>query len=400
MADRLSASGRLGDALTLLDAMSSDDRRRPEVAFARAVLLIDLGRPAEAERLLARLIDDKPDVTRIRLEHGRALAAMGRPAAAERELRRALADNPPPAVVANVDTALRGIRASRRLFGTVSGGLAPDTNINQATSADQLDMFGLPFEIDPSARRRSGVGVLAHAEVGFRQSLVKSTALVARINGSARIYPSAATDDVVVEGRLGLEQLTKTSRITPELTYLKRWYAGQAYAHGPGVGVRFEHRLSRAWFASAIVDVRHLDYDRYDAFDGWASSLRLQADHPLGAATVLSLGLTGTRTGARDKAYASWLGEADIGLFRDWKGGWSTSVSLAGGRLVADEAMVAFGTKRDDWRIRGSLSLANRKISWLGLMPSLRLSREHYASKVDLYDIDRTRAEILVTRTF
>ncbi|WP_375187217.1 tetratricopeptide repeat protein [Sphingobium yanoikuyae] len=130
MAERLSGAGRLVDAVNLLDQMAEADRRRPQVMFARAVLLIDLGRAGEAEPVLARLINRQPDITRIRLEHGRALAAIGHYGAAERELRRALADNPPPAVVASVDTALRGIRSNRRLFGSISGGLAPDTNIN------------------------------------------------------------------------------------------------------------------------------------------------------------------------------------------------------------------------------------------------------------------------------
>lgn len=396
----MSAAGRIADALHLLDTMTEQDQERPEIAFARAVLLIDLGQASRAEKILAKLIDDQPNVTRIRLEHGRALAGIKHYGAAERELRRALADNPPPAVVASVDTALRGIRASRRLFGSLSAGLAPDTNINQATAADQVDMFGLPFEIDPSARRRSGVGVLVNGEVGLRRPLSAGTALVGRINGSARIYPSADTDDIAIEGRLGIEKLAGSSRITPELTYLKRWYAGRAYAHGPGIGIRYERRLSRQWFGSAIADVRHIDYDQYDAFDGWTGSLRVQADRPLGATTMLSIGLTGTRTGARDRGYASWLAEMDGSLFRDWKGGWSTGLSATVGRLTADRKLEAFGTKRNDWRWRISASIANRRIAWLGLMPSVRLSKEHYASAIALYDLDRTRAEILLTRTF
>lgn len=400
MAERLSGAGRLVDAVNLLDQMSEVDRRRPQVMFARAVLLIDLGRAGEAEPVLARLVNLQPDITRIRLEHGRALAAIGHYGAAERELRRALADNPPPAVVASIDTALRGIRSNRRLFGSISGGLAPDTNINQATTADQVDMFGLPFEIDPSAQRKSGVGLLVSAEVGLRKPLSRNHAIVGRINGSARIYPAADTDDIAIEGRIGIETLGKSSRLTPEVTYLKRWYAGQAYAQGPGVGIRYERRLSPQWFGTAILDIRHIDYDNYDAYDGWAGSLRLQADRPLGAATMLSVGLTGTRTDARDKAYASWLSEIDASLFRDWKGGWSTGMSMSTGRLVADKAITAFGEKRNDWRWRASASIANRKFSWLGLMPSLRLSREHYGSNIALYDLDRTRAEILLTRTF
>lgn len=400
LAERLSAQGKLPEALSLLDGMSPDDRRRPEIAFARAVLLIDLGRAGEAESILASLIDAKPNVTRIRLEHGRALAAMGHYGSAERELRRALADDPPATVVASVDAALRGIRANRRLFGTASVGIAPDTNINQATSAEQIHLFGLPFEVDPSARRKSGIGVLLQGEIGVRRPLSSERALVVRVNGSARIYPSADIDDLAVEGRVGLEQIGRQSRITPELTYIQRWYAGHPYASGPGAGIRYERRLSKQWFGTAVADIRYIRYNRLPAFDGMVGSLRLQADRALNAATALSLGITTTRTGAKDAGYASWLGELDASLFRDWKGAWSTSISGSVGRLTADAALEAFGRKRNDWRWRGAVSVANRRISWLGLMPMLRISHERYASKIALYDLGRTRAEILLTRTF
>ena len=396
----LSEQGRLEEALALLDGMTPDDRASADVRFARAVLLIDLGRAAEAEGLLEKLVIEKPNVTRIRLEHGRALAAIGHYGTAERQLRRALADDPPPAVIASVDTALRGIRAQRRVFGSFGAGIAPDTNINSATSAETVDLFGLPFELDPSARRKSGIGLVAIGEIGLRKPVSPKTALVGRLNGTARIYPNADTDDIAVELRGGVEHLGRTGRITPEFTYLRRWYAGQAYAEGIGGGLRIERRLGSAWFGSAILDVRHLDYDRSRAYDGWVASARLQADRALGAATVLSLGGTATRTTARDNGYASWLGEVDAALFRDWSGGWATSVSAGVGHLSADAPIAALGETRRDWRLRGSVSVANRKLSWLGMMPTVRLSTERIQSSIDLYDLSRTRLEFLLTRTF
>ncbi len=400
MAAALSERGRLEEALALLDGMTAEDRASADVRFARAVLLIDLGRAAEAEPLLRKLVIEKPNVTRIRLEHGRALAAIGHYGPAERQLRRALADDPPQGVIASVDTALRGIRSQRRLFGSFGAGVAPDTNINSATSAETVDLFGLPFELDPGARKKSGIGVVATGEVGIRVPVSPQSALVGRLNGTARIYPNANTDDIAVELRGGVETLGRTGRITPELTYLRRWYAGSPYAEGIGGGLRIERRLGTQWFGTAIFDVRRLDYYRSRAYDGWVGSARLQADRALGAATVLSLGGTATRTTARDNGYASWLGEADAALFHDWRGGWATSVSVGAGRLVADEPIAALGDTRRDWRLRGSLSIANRKLSWLGMMPTVRVSTERIQSSIDLYDLSRTRLEALLTRTF
>ncbi|SFR96562.1 porin family protein [Sphingomonas jatrophae] len=402
VAGRLAQAGKVAEALALLDALDPVDARRRDVRFARAVLLIDLGRAAMAEPILARLVTEEPHATRIRLEHGRALAATGDFGAAERELRRALADDPPRAVVASVDVALRGIRAQRRFFGSLGFGLAPDSNINAATGADSVDLFGLPFTLDREARRRSGIGAVVNAEVGWRQPLSPRVAGVVRLNGWGRFYPWADmnVDDVVADVRGGLELALPQGRLTPEVTYLRRWFGGHGYAQGAGVGLRADHRLGKTWFGSVIIDARRLDYDRVRSLDGWVSSARVQADHQLGAATTLSIAGTLSRTDARDKGYASWLGEGDVSLYCDWKGGWTTGISAGGGRLRGDERIDAFADRRRDWRWRAGLSLANRRVSVAGLMPTIRISYDRIDSSIRLYDLERRRVDLLLTRTF
>lgn len=396
IADALASRGRRAEALALIEALTPEDRASADARFAKAVLLIDLGRAVEAERLLAVLVDEQPAATRIRLEHGRALALRGRLGAAERQLRRALADDPPPGVVTTVGQALRSLQSRRRLIGGFGFGLAPDTNINAATSADTVELFGIPFDLDPSARARSGIGITGNAELGWRQPVSPDVAMIVRANGSARIYPRKNTqaDDVTVELRTGVETGRGSSRITPELTWLRRWYAGDGYATALGAGLRLDQQLAGAWFASAIADVRRVTHDRNLTLDGWAGSLRVEASHPLSADALLVVGGTASRVTARDPGYAHWLGELDLALHKDFRGGWSTGLRVTGGRLVGDEAMLSFGKVRQDWRTRGSVSIANRRLHLAGLMPRLRLQHDRTFSSIPLYDYRRTRLDM------
>ena len=53
-------------------------------------------------------------------------------------------------------------------------GLAPDTNINAATSARQVALFGLPARLSDDARQTSGVGVSANVQGGYEWRLAEA----------------------------------------------------------------------------------------------------------------------------------------------------------------------------------------------------------------------------------
>ena len=46
--------------------------------------------------------------------------------------------------------------------------LAPDSNINSATDKESIDIYGLPFQLDPSARARSGTGLFFGGDASLR----------------------------------------------------------------------------------------------------------------------------------------------------------------------------------------------------------------------------------------
>ena len=50
----------------------------------------------------------------------------------------------------------------------VDFGFAPDSNINSATSKETVDIYGLPFQLDPSARANSGTGRIVGGDASIR----------------------------------------------------------------------------------------------------------------------------------------------------------------------------------------------------------------------------------------
>jgi hypothetical protein len=402
VAEAMMVAGRPEEALDLIRSMRSEDRSLFDVRFAEAMVLMQLGRFSEAEPLLAALVQARPDLTRVRLEHGRALARLGRLGSAERQLQRSLADAPPPGVLSTVRTLLASLRERRRFFGSGSFGLAPDSNINVGSNADSVDLFGIPFDLDPSARQRSGIGVTGQAEIGWRQPLARNLAGIARANVIARIYPQPDTnaDDVTAELRLGVERQSRTFQITPEASILRRVFAGQGFATAVGGGLRFETAVASNWFTSIVTDARRFKHDRNPELDGWSGSVRAEFHHPLNASTLLSTAATVARAGAEDPGYANWFKEIDASLNKDWAGGWATTVSGGIGHLEGDAALLAFEQARDDWRLRTSFSIAQRRLQMLGLMPVVRLTYDRTWSPVAIFSFERARMEFSLARAF
>ena len=77
-------------------AQDTDAEIRSEAHFRLGMLLAALGRHAEAARLFRRILDEKPNAQRVRLELARVLVNMGDDTGARRALRDAPCAKPRP----------------------------------------------------------------------------------------------------------------------------------------------------------------------------------------------------------------------------------------------------------------------------------------------------------------
>ena len=71
----------------------------------------------------------------------------------------------------NVRRFIQICRARKRASGNLSLALAPDTNVNTSTSAQTVDIFGLPFQLDDQARAKSGIGVVGSLNTEIQRPL-------------------------------------------------------------------------------------------------------------------------------------------------------------------------------------------------------------------------------------
>ena len=232
VADRARAAGKTADAKAIYEALAKDPdpEIRAEARFREGMMFAGLKRYREAAVLFRALLDEKPGASRVRLELARVLAAMGDEAAARRQLRLAEAAGLPPDVAIVVNQFANALHSSKPFGGSLGLALAPNSNINRATSATTLDTIIAPLTLSQDARQRSGVGFEGSAQAYLRLPLGDSLALVPRVSGQGDLYRASEFDDISGSALVGLEWSLGPDRLSPSVGYTWRLYSGSLYA--------------------------------------------------------------------------------------------------------------------------------------------------------------------------
>jgi hypothetical protein len=402
LADEARAAGRIADAEVIYRALTKDPdiEIRSEARFRLGMMLADQKRYRDAATAFRELLDEKPGAVRVRLELARVLALMGNADAARRQLRQAQAAGLPPDVAALVDQFSAALRSSKPFGGSIELSLAPDTNINRATSAATLDTVIAPLVLDRDARTRSGLGVKIGAQAYARLAITQGMSLLGRVSGNAMLYRARQFDDVATSVALGPEILVgKRDRVRPALSYGWRYYGGRLYARTPGVVVNWLHVAGKRGQIESEISVTRAQYALNELQDGWIYAGSVAVERAFGQRSGGSLTVDLNRQSTKDPGYASTSEGATALAWRDI--GWSTAyANVSYRRLRSDDRLFLFPKARSDNFFRVGAGATFRKLRFGSLAPVVRIAWERNRSTVGIYDYRRLSAEIGITRAF
>ncbi len=201
LADRARDSGDFATAETAYRALADnpDIDLRNEARFRLALMLADREHKLkDAALILRRILDERPNAQRVRLELARVQAMMGDLGAARREMRAAQAGGLPPDVERMVRFYAAALKARKPFGGSLDVALAPDSNINRATRSNTLGTVIGDFTLDQDAKARSGLGLALRGQTYFRTPLEKNATLLVRANGSGDLYRDERFDDILI----------------------------------------------------------------------------------------------------------------------------------------------------------------------------------------------------------
>ena len=353
-----------------------------------------------AELVFRRILDRNPRLPRVRLELARTLYMEKKDEQADYQFRLAAGEHPPAMVARNIVRFREAIRARRSWRFNFDIGFAPDSNINSATDKQSVDIYGLPFQLDPGARAQSGTGVFAGGDASVRLKRFEKIPIYLGGYGRWSRYSDHHFDDAYAGIEAGPEFRLAGGRLRMTATALMRWYGGRPLVGSFGGRADFERLIGRKWSIGGTAVVRHNNYARRSDVDGWSAEIRASVNRPV-SPTMLGFAYLGTeRSWANDPGQAFWRGSLGIGILKEIGWGLRPRFSVDLARQVGDGPLAPFGEKRRDWLLQGSGSIYKRDWNFEGFAPSLSLTVTRNYSTLSLYQERRVRGEIRLTRAF
>ena len=146
-------------AYRLLEPLESQRAGDPEYDYLLGIAALDSGERERAVFALERVLAVNPKHAQARAEIARAYFEMGEKENAKREFENVRASNPPEAVKQTIDRYLSALEAGpTRFSGFVELGFGHDSNVNSATSANQIAipaLGGIVAALAPSGVKQS-----------------------------------------------------------------------------------------------------------------------------------------------------------------------------------------------------------------------------------------------------
>ncbi len=397
------AAGEPDHAALLLEGVEPGQGNIDEIDFLWGTIAMMRGEWQEAIVRFRAMLARDPSLLRVRLDLALAYFQAGEDGSAAYHFRQALAaEELPPAVRANALAFLERIRRRKSWSVTGSLSIAPDTNINEATSAREIDLFGLPATLSEDARQTSGVGLSAGIGGSYETRLSPDMRFLTSAHVHTRTYGSgkSAFNEQTLSLRAGPRFLFERFDLRPELTARGRLLGGETYSRAGGVELSGDWLMAPTWRLSGSVGA---EWNSYETFLGEGALYTGQVGlaHAFGPATLLRAD-TGFRREVLDSDTYSW---------REFIVGLSVAQELPRGFVVTagpsfrwreyGAPLPVYGPDaRQDETVAGRITVSNRHIDLFGFMPEITVRHEVRESNLELYEYERSVAELGVVRTF
>ena len=399
-AQLLITNERLVEAKTLLDRYIAANPDDSQGQFLRGMVAVAEKDYDTAIQLFRRILVREPDAERVRLELGRAFFLQKDYDNADRQFRFARAGNIGDPVKVNIDQYLGAINALREWTFRFAFAFAPDTNQNAATATSQIDIFGIPFLLDKSARRQSGIGL--SGEIGGEWSPLLDDNIKARIGAElARTeYSGGDFDDMTLSASVGPQFLFSNWNLSVLASGFERWYGNQSYVSGLGGRVAAEYGIASDLMLGVSFGGQAVSNSFIPEQNGPLFSTQFQGTYVLSPSSLLQLQAGFSRQDARIAPYSYDGISLGIGYQQDLPWGFTATFQPSYTIARYDAMLPAFGKTRSDDAMMLAVSFLNRRWDYHGFTPRFSYVFTEQHSNIALYSYSRSQFQIGVTSLF
>jgi outer membrane protein len=403
--DRLLGEARFDEMQPFLAAMRNDPQAKAQLAYLEGRIAYRQGNWPDANRHFRTALQTQPKFTQARLELARTLYNQGSVSAADYHFRLADSGDLPPDIARVVRNYRQSIRRQKNWDVSLQLGLAPDSNINSATSERTVTFEGIlpgvAFELDDDARSRTGVGQ-SLASTG-RVRLKLGAVYAVDVEASARLvnYSGSRSDDVSIAPAVGISRdFGNRTRLGVAALFSERWYGGKHAQESVGARLRLQQLIGSNGQLQADLSYRQISNRLNDGQSGPQYGFSLSFDRALGRTSFATLSAFALREPLTNPVFASTTTGISAGIGSELPWGLNGGLSLSLSRSWYDGYWVAFDATRRDFTLQSRAYLGLRSLRWMGFSPSIEYLYSHSGSNIPIYDFDRHRLEFQVARYF
>ena len=393
---------RWDDALAVLQTLIGDpDSDQTEVMFLRALALIEVGRAAEAADILRTILESRPDLTRVRLELGRALFVAKEDDAARRHFELVLATDQPPAVVANVGLFLDRIRARRGWKTWLNFGVAPDTNFNSGSYNERIYCGSFLGCNENREGERSGVGLFVLAGFEAKKAAGKNRLMILETTTTRWEYKGGEVDTHIVRAEAKMRGLRAGGYVEVGPVAQWRWSENDFYSKEFGLRVSNTQRVGpRASLFSRWESIYRQFQENPDRNDGLRHALSFSVNYAIDAVTYAQGGLGVDYSTAKAVNNGSFSPGVNAGVRREFGAGFTLGLYLNASRTLWHDNFNFFNYRRKDNYRAATLTALKRDWRLYGFAPEFSLTWSETRSNIDVFANRRLRAGFNFTRDF
>jgi len=404
-AEKLVLERKFDEARPMIAALENAPELTMERRFLEGYVAVETGDLDTAIADFRAILNDHPKQTRVRLELARALMMKGQTQSADHHLRLAQEDEDlPPEIAATIRSTRGVIRDRRTWYFNLDVGIAPDSNINNATRLDRIDTIyqDVQVELNGDAKARSGVGMMTGFSGGFRFRMNKQLAMLIDADGLFSNYKGKDADDMTGQLAIGPElKLDPKTTVSVQALGAQRWFGGEMALRQFGIKASAQRFLDSGQRIGLLLDARKTHSGFSEAYDGWQLGAYASYERVVSRSMVASVTLFGRRDELESDSYSNTEAGLNLGIGGELPLGINAGFSAGLSYAWYDEALMPWSfDKRHDLRANGRAYVGLRSIRVLGFSPSLTYSYAGIASNYDFYQTGRHRLRFNLARYF
>lgn len=399
-AETLILEGSPGAALSILsDYQPATPEAEIRLLWARAVAHMRLRQPSAALGHLERLVALKPLVPEYRLELAAALGQLNQSERALYHIEIARSAGLPEQIDQRVAAYAQQLENPKIVTGHFSFAIVPESNPGKRTSATEVILFGLPFQINPNARAQPATGLELNAGVAATPQLAPGWRAQIGFSSRFRLYDGKAPDDY--SGRVFasvIHGFLETGQTHIQIFTSRRWLDKRYYSRSLGYSLSHARRVTPSTRVTAAVTRETTTYRNGAQVDRNFAALGVA--HIVNPQLELSLAARAEDRNSDISALAGQLHGVSLGGQYRFSGGLQVSLTFDYERNRFEGLHPLMGIPREDRRSSARLDFSNSQWNWNGFAPVLRISAERQKSTVVINDFRNIAASLGATRRF